>query len=258
MENIALVGIAITLIFGAIGLAKEKPRYEEQEEKTFLSDLSFIAAIGCVTGAIAVAILTPIYNGKIEALNQQIAALKVTPSPIASSEPIAGPCETPQIEPSPITNERVGGREFVQVSPEFLATLIARNTSVQGQRLVQGFIGKWLRVTGEVGNVAAYGDKTSVVSFYYYPRKENGPDFYAVSMWFDPTWTDRTVVLTKGTRITVEGKIRDVDSTDIIWTTARLCPLLSEGALVADYRKPYLWSLASPHVRHILALDVGQ
>jgi hypothetical protein len=128
----------------------------------------------------------------------------------------AVPAETPAAEPSPITSDREAGCEFVNVSPKFLVELLEEHTSVQGHRLLEGYIGKCLKFGGVVKNVAEYNDKTSVVTFSYYdPNSKGDLPFYAVDWWFDPDWADRTTALSKGTHIIVEGRIKSVDSLNV-------------------------------------------
>jgi hypothetical protein len=50
--------------------------------------------------------------------------------------------------------DAVSERIIVDVTPEYLMSLFAEHTSIQAKRLIEPYIGKWMRVSGPLGNVS--------------------------------------------------------------------------------------------------------
>jgi hypothetical protein len=48
---------------------------------------------------------------------------------------------------------RYGGRLVVDVSPDYLRGLFKDHTSIQAQKLVAAYLGKWMRTSGRLGDV---------------------------------------------------------------------------------------------------------
>src|ERR1019366_3151019 len=123
MDTIEIVGIVLTLLFGAAALTYGG--YSMKAEYPLRAILSYVIAGGCVAAALIIPIVTAIYG-----LPSKESTALTTISPAA---PVAAlPSETSQAGPSPITSEREGGCEFVNVSPKYLVELLVKNTSVQG------------------------------------------------------------------------------------------------------------------------------
>ena len=145
-----------------------------------------------------------------------------TPAVVASA-PSETTAATPEAEPTSAPTERAANREILHITPKYLVSLVANDTSVQGQRLVQGFIGKWMTITGPVDDVSE-DDDTASVMFVYLPDKKNGPYMYFVSMSFNSDWKDRIVVLSKGTRILVLGQIAGIDAHSVTLENCEFTP----------------------------------
>jgi hypothetical protein len=95
-----------------------------------------------------------------------------------------------------------------------LTGLFDEHTSIQAEKLVEAFIGKWVRVSGTVGNVTAIAGGGAKVQL---PRDS---EHSMVFMRFN----DKSVVevLKKGDPITVIGKIRQVST---LWLELENCEL---------------------------------
>ncbi len=107
-----------------------------------------------------------------------------------------------------------GGRTLVDVTPDYLTGLFKEHTHIQAEKLVEAFVGKWVRVSGEVNNVRASGEHGDIV--YSSGEWEEG----SVSMEFDDRST--VEVLKKGDVVTVVGQIKSVDT---LWVDLKDCEL---------------------------------
>jgi hypothetical protein len=98
------------------------------------------------------------------------------------------------------------GRTLVDVTPEYLAGLYNEHTSIQADKLVEAFIGNWIRLSGLLGNVATRS-KDEVTVFF----ESETFGHILVPMVFDvkdsPVVENQLRVLKKGDPITVIGQI---------------------------------------------------
>jgi hypothetical protein len=96
------------------------------------------------------------------------------------------------------------GRVLVDVNPQYLTDFFREHTDIQAKKLLEAFIGKWMRVSGPVGDVYANDENNATVYF-------NPPTYgrTRVLMYFNDKATidDRLRVLKKGDRVTVIGQI---------------------------------------------------
>jgi hypothetical protein len=101
------------------------------------------------------------------------------------------------------------GRTLVDVTPEYLMGLYDGHTSIQAAKLVEAFIGKWLRVSGPLEDVTANG----MVFF------ESGA--FGSTTALEMRFNDRIAIendlriLRKGDQITVIEQIERVSSTSV-------------------------------------------
>jgi len=96
------------------------------------------------------------------------------------------------------------GRILVDVTPQYLTGFFKEHTDIQAKKLLEAFVGKWIRVSGPVGDV--YRNDENHATVYFYPPTYGRTQ---VLMYFN----DKTIienqlsVLRKGDRITVIGQI---------------------------------------------------
>jgi hypothetical protein len=103
-------------------------------------------------------------------------------------------------------------RSFVDITPAELVGLFADHTSQQGAKLIEPYLGKWLRVTGPLGDVLSNRGFRSQVTFEKGSVFDEGYEPVTVYMYFErERWDDRLAVLRPGSSITVAGRIREVD-----------------------------------------------
>lgn len=126
-------------------------------------------------------------------------------------------------EESISVGELPDGRTIVDVTPEYLTGLFDDHTDIQAERLIEAFIGKWMRVSGPVGNVSSITEGKAVVRF---PNSSSGDPygFLNVTMYFndESVIDNRLRILQKGDRIQVVGQIRRVSSA---WVELEDCEL---------------------------------
>jgi hypothetical protein len=134
--------------------------------------------------------------------------------------------------------DEAASRHVVDVSPEYLVGLFDQQTSLQAQKLADAFLGKWMLVTGSLGDVAGFGEAGSQMVF-----ATTFPEV-TIYMWFhDHEYVEeRLAVLTKGTRLTVLGQIDRIRSTDVQLTNCELVPppLTAERSAVEPASRPSL------------------
>ncbi len=140
-------------------------------------------------------------------------------SAVANEPPVAAGADT-----------HASDRIFVQKTPQDLTNLFGRQTSILAQRQADAFYGKWMRVSGRLGDVSAWNGFSSIVTF---ARKTFGKDSTLFMMFRDEqTAKSRLQVLSAGERITVEGEIARIDRFSVQLTNCTLVdpPLVSQSA----------------------------
>src|ERR1700680_15172 len=99
-------------------------------------------------------------------------------------------------EPAPEPEAQSEKREMVDVTPEHLTGFYHEgHTSVQASKLAEAFIGKWMKVTGPLGDVLGNYDNQRLVIFS--DRSIYTHDF--VNMFFrDKKWFGRLSTIKRG------------------------------------------------------------
>jgi hypothetical protein len=103
-------------------------------------------------------------------------------------------------------NERV----ITNATPEDIIGLFKNRTSIQAKPLVQSYIGKWMKVSGKVGNVT--GEKTSGKQWAAIVFSDRGSftKLVEVTPFFEEPWIDRVAALAAGDMVTVLGRITTI------------------------------------------------
>lgn len=108
-------------------------------------------------------------------------------------------------------------RIVVDVTPEYLVGLFKDYTSVQADKLAAPYLGKWIEISGPLGDV--------------FPRKPAGGGRYTLSVFFadrgigfnksyvflqcDEAWLDRLTILPRGSNIKILGLIEKISRVEI-------------------------------------------
>lgn len=142
-----------------------------------------------------------------------------TPKTFSQSSPLltiaATPSPTPSPSASPGANDTTEHREFVQLSAETLLDVFTGRDKEHATRLVEPYIGKWIRVSSvihdikreDVSRMTQHGSKTTPTTILTLGLKR-GERFWIVNAGFtDQRWIDRVIALKSGEKITVIGKI---------------------------------------------------
>lgn len=100
-----------------------------------------------------------------------------------------------------------GQRVFLgpDITPQFLFGLLSGHTEVQAGKLLDIYVGKWMRLSGAVGHVGKFEYGSSTVSFS--SQSFNGVLVY---MEFGAAWTERLSVLRLGNNINIIGRVISV------------------------------------------------
>jgi hypothetical protein len=116
-------------------------------------------------------------------------------------------------------------RVYVDVTPEELVGFFKNVTAMQGDRLVQPYIGKWITLSGPLGDILSSSPDHAQLTF---ADRGYGEEKVQVYLYFNvKKWVDRVAVLTLGKQITVTGRIDRVVS---VWVDLKDCELIEEGS----------------------------
>jgi hypothetical protein len=159
----------------------------------------FVVAIFCLVRALAASrrpILTEEDQGQLKERREK-----------AEAEMVPSPVIIPEVKLRP----QYSGREMVDVTPDYLMGLFDQHTSIQAQRLIEPYIGKWMKISGKLSDIMD-NEYFSQVTFERDPQKRYG----AVYMYFrQPDRRDRLSVIRRGTNLTVMGQIRNVANIEL-------------------------------------------
>ena len=111
----------------------------------------------------------------------------------------------------PTTEERI----LIDVKPEYLIGLHKKYSTAQANQAVKTYIGKWVKISGEVADVNqdANWDKLigRVDPSVMITTKIPADHFYTHCRFEEQRWIDRALVLRRGEKITLRGRITGID-----------------------------------------------
>lgn len=99
------------------------------------------------------------------------------------------------------------GREliFVNETPSFLTQLSAGHTSIQAGKLLEPYLGKWIKVPSvTIRNIKETRPSEHLVF-------GNSKDGTSLALWFGAKWAERIVILRGGSEIAIIGKITSAE-----------------------------------------------
>jgi hypothetical protein len=100
------------------------------------------------------------------------------------------------------------------ITPNYLLSFFEEHTGIQAAKMAKPFIGKWMRLSGRLGEVLSSAPEHGAqLSFQREDVKgEKDWSYYiTVYMRFDQPWLDRLAILRRGDQVTVVGQIKRVD-----------------------------------------------
>jgi hypothetical protein len=102
-------------------------------------------------------------------------------------------------------------QSFIEVTPASLIRVLRSHTDYQGQKLVHQYMGRWMKVEGQVKDVGALHNYAIVI--LYGDNSINPP--YFIGLVFNKDWLDRASSLAIGDSIVASGQIYAMDSDTI-------------------------------------------
>ncbi|MEW6223014.1 MAG: hypothetical protein AB1627_00140 [Chloroflexota bacterium] len=117
-------------------------------------------------------------------------------------------------------------RVFVDVAPDYLWGLYDGRMAVQGDALVQPYLGKWLKFNGDVNDIQSKsrGELTLV------PRRVPGWGSKMMMLHFDANWRDRVQALPRDAPFFAVGQIARVTGE---WVSLEHCELVTPPVATA-------------------------
>jgi hypothetical protein len=158
----ALTAVGLTLVAVAGGLLAARDQYD------FWRSPPMLAAYVC--GALALVCFA--------------AAVREMPFPFGQREL---PSQPPQLvqHNSSTQLDKPGERIFADITPRYLVGLFKGHTDLQAKPLTKPFLGKWMRVSGVLGNVLSNRANISQVTFQSKSPFAADYEAFTVFMYFD-------------------------------------------------------------------------
>jgi hypothetical protein len=111
-------------------------------------------------------------------------------------------------------------RVFVgeSITPEYLIGIFREHTAIQGATLTAAYLGKWMKVSGSLGDVVSTTPNLAQLTF------ERAEVPFTERTWFDYTsfymmfrrpWIDHLEIAKRGDKLTVIGQIERIDSVSV-------------------------------------------
>jgi hypothetical protein len=113
-------------------------------------------------------------------------------------------------------------RNFVgaSITPEYLVGLFKEHTGIQARKLIEPFIGKWMRVSGHLSEVLSSTPNLAQVTF---SGRGISSDLAVIYMYFRTKESfARLAILRRGDSLTIVGKICDVNPVQLDLDTCEL------------------------------------
>ena len=134
-----------------------------------------------------------------------------TPAGGGSSATAQTALPDPSVVAAEPTTDSPAAREIVDVTPEYLAEFFRDRTSIQADKLAAAYLGKWMKVSGPLGNIGGI-TTFSQVTFAF-----NTFGSLSVYLLFrdGDVVENRVSTLSQGDQITVLGQIDRIDAVSL-------------------------------------------
>jgi hypothetical protein len=160
-----------------------------------------------IIGALAIFTWIALYLSYRVVSQNRVNAGRIT-SAFQPTEAAVAPIPTLVVPEAESPSERI----FVESTPQELAALVTGYTSLQSQNIVKPYIGKWIKVTVPLREVAAFEILSFVQVIGYVPRGMFG---LQVVMMFPFKIADRFSIMKPETQITAIGQIEEIQSSKL-------------------------------------------
>jgi hypothetical protein len=191
-----------------IVLGLTNPMHWDWPERIWGSILALVAAI-------VVSIIVHKHNQKkSDAARGPKLVATTDRAPIQHKPPVIADQVQPSAPVIQASTQLPDGKIIVGFGPKYLFDLVKHHTSVQASKLVEIYIGKWMRFSGDVGNVTLRREGMHVIVKV---EDETGKkmDLTLLLLDFEKNWSERLEILGVGDRISGLGQINTVDSMSI-------------------------------------------
>ena len=140
-------------------------------------------------------------------------AVQMTPGP-PPSEATALHAAAPEPPRKAAENQ---DRIFVgeSITPEYLIGTFRERTSIQGAKLTADYLGKWMKVSGSLGDVISTTPNLAQLTFERAGVPRTWFDYTGFYMMFKKPWIDRLAIVKRGDKLTVIGQIERIDSVSV-------------------------------------------
>ena len=128
---------------------------------------------------------------------------------------IHSPIPMPSPIPVPVLVPKAEERNFVgaSITPEVLIGFFKEHTSIQARKLIEPFIDKWMRVSGNLEEVISSIPTLAILTF---SGRGIRSDLAGIYFYFRTEGTIEPLrTLRRGDSLTIVGKIRDVNAVQI-------------------------------------------
>jgi hypothetical protein len=200
MDSGAFAGLVLGLFFG--GLSVVYGGFSFHTYYPVIAILSYVLGVGCVTASVVLTLL------RVEGVEHH----GHTEGPrVSLTSPVPVPALPVATVLPPVTHHtsQASERVYVDLTPERLIRIFRTHVTAQAERLVERYIGKWLRVVGQVYDVDNTGDLWRMSVWFDSVKGEPG---FLVLLEFHSHWRERLEILDKGTAISVDGRIKEVEA----------------------------------------------
>ncbi len=137
-------------------------------------------------------------------------------SAVASNLAPVPPLPRPPVPVSIPASAEVEKPSFVgtSITPEYLVSAFKEHTHVQARKMIEPFIGKRIRVSGQLAEVLSSTPEFAQVTFSR--QVPLGEEYVTIYMYFHTrARIDRLAILRRGDSITVSGRIKEVSAVQI-------------------------------------------
>src|SRR6266536_4114164 len=183
--------------------------------------------VGLVFGAVVSSLIGNFVMCSIEAIAILVLWYFV-PNPFAkASMPTASTSPSiinqPRSTASPLSAK--DARIFADVDAGYLVGLYQKYNSAQADEAVKTYIGKWIRISGKVADVARekhFQAPDTARMAISVERADGKMLYFVVANFEDPRWIDRALIFGRRETVTVVGTIDHVIEADIILNNCKI------------------------------------
>ena len=198
MDVGAFIGVMLGLFFGGLGITYGG--YSVHTDYPLIAVLSYVFGAGCVGASVVLTFLR--IDGHERSVKLASPSGRTSPLETHQTIPIL-PIESDPISPAP-------PRIVVSLPPQELTQFFIDHVTAQAEKLIQPYIGKWLKASGEITDVVRSGDDW-IVYVWHTPSVPTPFSHIGLSLYFDKNWSDRVALLSRDITLTVIGQIDMVD-----------------------------------------------